>query len=540
MNTSQLNNFEVTQRLFVEHRDEVYRQTDMLFVALLCLQFLFGLMAALVFSPQTWIGETPYTHVHVWASIGIGGLLSAFPIFMCFKFPGQTLTRHVVAVAQVGWSALLIHLLGGRIEAHFHIFGSLAFLAFYRDWKVILTATIVVAADHFVRGIWWPQSVYGIATESPFRWMEHAAWVLFEDVFLFISCWRATKEGWQLSERQAELANANSEIEFRVAERTVQLLEAQEQLENELVEREKTDKEKETLYRELSTASRRAGMAEVATGVLHNVGNVLNSVNVSANLVASQLRKSRVERLAMASEIIQENKNDLANFLENTKRGKSFPAILETLAKEICHERDTELGEMQTLIDNIEHVKEIVAMQQSVARSGGALERIPLADLVGAALKVIESSILSRDIKIEQTLDFNAAANVDRHKVLQIMINLIGNAKHACVDSGQEEKRIRLLLKKHDGKVRFEVHDNGIGIPRENLNRIFNHGFTTKKNGHGFGLHSSANAAKELGGDLNVTSSGKGQGACFTLELPDADFVNEELVGSLESTSASC
>ena len=132
--------------------------------------------------PQTWIGATSYTHLHVWAAIFLGGAISGLPVYLALKRPGRSSTRHTIAVAQMLTSALLIHLTGGRIETHFHVFGSLAFLAFYRDWRVLVSATVVVAVDHLLRGLFWPQSVFGVLTPSSWRWLEHAGWVIFEDV----------------------------------------------------------------------------------------------------------------------------------------------------------------------------------------------------------------------------------------------------------------------------------------------------------------------------------------------------------------------
>src|ERR1041385_2484534 len=176
-----------TTKLFEESQHNIHRRADRLFAKLMAVQWLAGIAAALWISPKTWIGASGQTHWHVWAAIFLGGAISAFPILLAWKQPGRVLTRHVVAVAQMLTSALLIHLTGGRIETHFHVFGSLAFLAFYRDWRVLLSATVVVALDHLLRGIFLPQSVFGVLTPSSWRWLEHAGWVIFEDVFLFIS-----------------------------------------------------------------------------------------------------------------------------------------------------------------------------------------------------------------------------------------------------------------------------------------------------------------------------------------------------------------
>src|SRR5205823_66512 len=160
--------------------------------------------AALWVSPKAWAGATSYTHPHVWAALFLGGAISALPILLAVTRPGHLSTRYTVAVGQMLMGALLIHLTGGRIETHFHVFGSLAFLSFYRDWRVLIPATIVVAADHLLRGVFWPQSVYGVLTASEWRWLEHAGWVLFEDTFLLIAIKRSISEMWGIAERTAE------------------------------------------------------------------------------------------------------------------------------------------------------------------------------------------------------------------------------------------------------------------------------------------------------------------------------------------------
>ena len=157
---------ERTERIFENLRHIVYMQTDRLFAVLMTVQWIFGIVAALVVSPRAWAGPASETSIHVWAAIFLGGAITGFPVALAVLRPGERLTRHSIAVGQMLTSALLIHLTGGRIETHFHVFGSLAFLAFYRDWTVLIPATIVVAADHFVRGLWWPESVYGVLSAS--------------------------------------------------------------------------------------------------------------------------------------------------------------------------------------------------------------------------------------------------------------------------------------------------------------------------------------------------------------------------------------
>jgi signal transduction histidine kinase len=191
--------------LFDQYQTDIYRRTDRLFAGLMGLQWIAGIVFALWVAPLTWAGTISRTHVHVWAAVVLGGIISLFPAILALVRPGMLSTRYIIATAQMLMGALLIHLTGGRIETHFHVFGSLAFLAFYRDWRVLVPATIVVAVDHMLRGIFWPQSVYGVVVASQWRWIEHAAWVIFEDIFLVVSCQRSVAEMRQRAQRTADL-----------------------------------------------------------------------------------------------------------------------------------------------------------------------------------------------------------------------------------------------------------------------------------------------------------------------------------------------
>ena len=205
--------------LFVAHQHTIYRTTDRMFAVLMPVQWLAGIAAALWIAPRTWIGTTSETHVHVWAAIVVGGVINLLPVTLALKKPGATITRYSIATGQMMMSALLIYLTGGRIETHFHVFGSLAFLAFYRDWRVLLPATFVVVADHFLRGVFWPESVYGVLAASEWRWLEHAGWVLFEDAVLFVAIKRNRAEMWDNALHTAEL-DYNEERYRAVVEQT--------------------------------------------------------------------------------------------------------------------------------------------------------------------------------------------------------------------------------------------------------------------------------------------------------------------------------
>ncbi|WP_395745815.1 sensor histidine kinase [Prosthecobacter sp.] len=485
--------------LFRAAENELHRHTDQLFARLMIAQWLAGFAAALWISPLTWIGASSQINVHVWASLLLGGLISGFPVWMAWKFPGHAVTRHVIAAAQMLTSALLIHLTGGRIETHFHVFGSLAFIAFYRDWRVLVTATLVVAADHLLRGLFWPQSVFGVLTASSWRWVEHAGWVLFEDAILVVAIRRMLREMSEIALRRATLEGSNSEIERQVVERTAELTKTQA---------------------ELLETSRLAGMAEVATSVLHNVGNVLNSVGVSAELATSKVREFRIGSLKNVAELLQEHSADLTGFLTTDPRGKMLPDFLLKLSAGLAEPQQAILQEMEMLRKNIDHIKEIVAMQQRYARGTGVVETLSVADLVEDSIRINAASFSRHEVNVVRDIAPVPPLKTDRHKVMQILVNLLSNAKHALDHCEGERLMTVRVTRNQEGYLEIAVIDNGTGIAPENLGRIFSHGFTTKKQGHGFGLHSGALAAKELGGTLKVHSDGVGRGATFTLTLP--------------------
>ena len=274
------------------------------------------------------------------------------------------------------------------------------------------------------------------------------------------------------------------------------------------------------VHKQLLDASRQAGMAEVATNVLHNVGNVLNSVNVSASLVMLGLKKSKISSLDKVVALLGENAHDLGTFMTADPRGRQLPAYLAQLSSHLLADQASNLREMNSLRENIEHIKEIVAMQQSYAKVSGVRELIQIRELVEDSLRMNLGSLGRHGVELVREFQEVPPILVEKHKILQILVNMVRNAKHACDDSAQPEKRVTVRVTDGEGRVRISVIDNGVGIPRENLARIFNHGFTTRKDGHGFGLHSGALAAREMGGTLTVMSEGPGRGATFTLDLP--------------------
>ena len=273
-------------------------------------------------------------------------------------------------------------------------------------------------------------------------------------------------------------------------------------------------------HQAMMRASRQAGMAEVASSVLHNVGNVLNSVNVSANLLDERMRTSKASGLARVAAMLEEQGDQLGSFIASDDRGKRLPSYLAQLSSQLVADREAALTELASLVKSIEHMKDIVRMQQSYATHGGVVESVAVADLVNDSVRLNAEAFSRHGVTLACEFEEVPAITVDKHRVLQILVNLIRNAKYACEDSGRSDKRITIRVTRCALGVAIAVVDNGVGIPTENMTRIFSHGFTTRPSGHGFGLHSAALAAQELKGSLRVASDGPGCGATFWLELP--------------------
>lgn len=288
----------------------------------------------------------------------------------------------------------------------------------------------------------------------------------------------------------------------------------------DITERKHTELAMDELHKQLLEASRKAGMSEVATSVLHNVGNVLNSVNVSAEIVIERVREFRTSGLQQVAALLREHADDLPAFLTRDPRGQALPDYLLKLADHLASPQKAILQEAEGLKKNIEHIKDIVARQQSYARSGGVVESLAAVELIEDAIRINLAGFSRHGVRLIREYAETPELVTDRHKVVQILVNLMSNAKYALEAVNEEKKLIVQLTPRNASGVRIAVIDNGAGIAPENLTRIFQHGFTTRKDGHGFGLHSGALAARELGGTLTVNSDGLGKGAAFTLDLP--------------------
>ncbi|MGF6112292.1 DAHL domain-containing protein [Pseudomonas frederiksbergensis] len=316
-------------------------------------------------------------------------------------------------------------------------------------------------------------------------------------VYLAIRLMRSYTE---ISRVNKALQTANDDLELRVEERTRELRDTQSEL--------------------LDTA-RQAGMAEIATNVLHNVGNVLNSVNISADLVTRKLRSSKALGLGKAMQLINEHPADLGSFLSEDAKGKLLPGYLNQLVDAIALEQQGMTDELAQLTKSVDHIKDIVATQQSYAGANSLMEPLHISELLEDALRMNSGALTRHHVTVVKEYSDVPRVMGDKHRLLLILINLISNAKYAMSDLSDRPRQMTLGVKIVDDTIlQVSVKDDGEGIPEENMTRIFAHGFTTRKEGHGFGLHSCALAAIEMNGHLTAHSDGPGKGAQFTLQIP--------------------
>ncbi len=318
----------------------------------------------------------------------------------------------------------------------------------------------------------------------------------------------------------SETEKMNAELEKEIGERLrveKELQELNETLEEKVQER---TLELKQLNEKIGDIARSAGMAEVASGVLHNVGNVLNSVNVSSSVMREQVRKSKAENLSRLVKLMQQHEGDLAEFISHDEKGKQIPKFISLLAEQLAEERNILFKELDELANNIDHIKNIISMQQSYAGSYGVREKVKLSDLVEDALKINLQEVNRHNIKVERHYDETPLIYADKHKLLQIIINLISNAKYALKEKSGQDRLLQIMIYKNDKQAVIEIRDTGVGIAEDDIQHLFEYGFKRRRGGHGFGLHHSSLVANEVGGRIKVYSEGLGQGATFQLFVP--------------------
>jgi signal transduction histidine kinase len=286
----------------------------------------------------------------------------------------------------------------------------------------------------------------------------------------------------------------------------------------DISERVAAEHRERRLQKQLREASHQSGMAEVVTGVLHNVGNVLNSLGVATSIAQTRLKACQIERVGKVAAMLEVNRGTLAEFLTSDSRGMRLPEYLTALGAQLISDADALQQEFDAISGHVRYLHQIIQAQQSFARVGGAQDEVNISELVETALTLkgqdLNGAEITRDIgdlSIVQT---------DRYKLLQIIVNFIANACDAMVANGSTARRIAIRVRTVLGQLEIAVEDSGVGIAPELLPRVWEFGFTTKAHGHGFGLHSAAVAAQQLGGTVSAQSAGAGLGARFAVTIP--------------------
>ena len=471
--------------LVEEQQNRYYTQTSRLFTILMLVQWVAGIAAAIWISPRTWAGPTSEIHLHVWLALLLGGAITSLPVFLTITRPRAVYTRHTVAVCQMLMSALLIHLSGGRIETHFHVFGSLAFLAYYRDWRVLIPATIVVAIDHAARGVFFPQSVFGILTASPWRWLEHAAWVVFEDVILVKMCLQGVQEMWEIARRQASIESITLDLEDKVLKRTQELEHAKEAAES--ANRAKSEFLANMSHEIRTPMNGVLGMTELAldTDLSPEQREYLLVANSSADAL-----------LTVINDILDFSKIEAGMLDLNASEFQPRESIEETA-------RTLALSAHQK---NLELVCDIHGSVPDYVRCDEMRVRQILVNLVGNAVKFTESG--------EVVISVEARPRWD--------------AENAKVSSAVE--------------LHFTIRDTGIGISPEKQRSIFqaftqaDSSSTRRHGGTGLGLTISKRLVELMGGRIWVESEpGRGSTFGFTIPVGAVSSRSEPLVLDGES-----
>lgn len=301
------------------------------------------------------------------------------------------------------------------------------------------------------------------------------------------------------------------DLHIRISKATMQLI-------KEINERKKAESKAAELSNQLIIAARRAGMTDIATSVLHNVGNISNSVNTSISVILNDITKSKLSHLKEVVKIIDEHTKSLQAQDDKLSQALQYASLLGEVWEE---DKNNVVNEIMSLQKNMDYINKIITTQQSLSDSIGMIEEISIQDIINDALTINKSAANRNNIEIIQNFKLNKKAHVDRVKLLQILTNLIKNSVDSLTECKKDNKKIIVSLQeKEDKTFVIQVIDNGIGISFENKNKIYNYGFTTKKDGHGFGLHTSSLAAKEMGGLLVAESEGENLGATFSLTLP--------------------
>ena len=499
------------REIFDRHLAVVQASTSRSFGGLLLAQWLLAVTISVVVSPYSWDGGVRHVHLHVWIAIVVGGVINALPLMLLRKRPSWWLTRQSVAVAQMLWSGLLIHVTGGRIETHFHIFGSLAFLAFYRDWRLLPTATLVVVADHVARGLLWPESVYGVSNPEWWRFLEHGAWVLFESVVLALGCLRLIDEMHVSAGREAELEALNSDVERRVELRTSELTVANQSLAKEMTTRLQMEAE-------LRQAQKLESVGRLAAGVAHEINTPVQFVSDSVHFVRDAM--TAIFRLVSALVVVERSVLD-----GRPSREAADDAGVAVEEADLPYLTEHVPRALDRALEGLERVAVIVRWMKEFAHPDQ--NQMHQADLNRAITSTLTIARNEYKYVADVDLDLGDIPTVCClvGALNQAVLNIVVNAAHAIGDAvaGTSNRgRIGVRTRRDGDDVVISISDTGGGIPADIQGRIFDPFFTTKEVGRGTGQGLSISRSvvvEQHGGQIDFETEA-GKGTTFLIRLP--------------------
>ena len=572
--------------LYDQQRHAIYVRTDRMFACLFIFQWIASAIAALIISPYTWEGTQSSIHIHVWQAIILGGIINSLPLFLVWKQPGALLTRQTIAIAQMLWSGLIIAISGGRIETHFHVFGSLAFLAFYRDWRVLIMASAVTALDHLVRGVYAPASMYGVQHAEPWRWVEHSSWVVFSDLFLLISIRYSLRDMQMMSHRQAELESSKVSVEQEVISRTAEL---------KLSEQALRDSEAtiraifETAADSIITIAEN-GTIETANQTCENMfGYQFHTIfgkhisflikqigddpcNEDSWLKWRDMCRFRRNAVRMEGVGIARGRVDIPIEISlsfvNLNGKKLITAIVRDISERkeaerrvsefysiVSHELRTPLTSIRGSLGLIEggmtgdlptETLELVNIaRESCDRlirlindildlkklEAGKFEfhkmEITPSELLGMSVAFTEGMAKDRGIRLELGWTTEQPIVADTDRLNQVLVNLISNAIKFSPKNGVVELSATIA----ENAVRFVVRDQGRGISKDQQHKLFckfqqvDSSDKREQEGTGLGLAISKAIVEQHGGKIGVESDiDRGASFWFTVPVSSGEF----------------